>query len=356
MRITHVIESTGGSADFMLYLIRYLPSHDHTVVYGDRTFKAFGGRFDKLKSGYPNAKFIFWKYIQREISFWSDLKSTLELFRIIRKLDSDVIHLHSSKAGFIGRIVCFALRKNNVIYTPNGLPFLRLDVSKFSRHVYIFLEKIAYKINGKVIACSKSECESLMIIGIPSNFINNGTEVFKNIPKKVDDQIIIATTGRITAQKNPYLFNEAASFFIKNENIKFQWIGDGELRPLLTSPNIEITGWMERVDVLGLVKNIDIYLSTALWEGLPFAVLEAMNLNKPLLLSNCIGNIDLVVNNGFIYNSLEELIERIVQLIDNKSLRYELGANSFLLVEENFNVVEMAKQYEKEYISVSSNS
>ena len=57
----------------------------------------------------------------------------------------------------------------------------------------------------------------------------------------------ICTVGRIGFQKNPKLFNEIAQEF---PDLQFTWIGDGELRNELTSKNINITGWLERKEVL----------------------------------------------------------------------------------------------------------
>jgi hypothetical protein len=58
--------------------------------------------------------------------------------------DIDEIHLHSSKAGFIGRIANFLLRKSNkTIYTPHAISFLRLDVSPRKRKIFIWMENFA---------------------------------------------------------------------------------------------------------------------------------------------------------------------------------------------------------------------
>jgi glycosyltransferase involved in cell wall biosynthesis len=351
MKITHVIESSGGSADFVLYLIKYLPHHHHQVIYSDRTF---AGRFDFVKRTYTNASFHYWEHVQREIRFTGDLKATSSLYKLLKKLDSDAIHLHSSKGGFIGRIVCFFLRQRNVIYTPNGLAFLRKDVSSRKRAIYVALEKFAHWLNGRVVSCSKSEADALIENGIPSTYVNNGTEIFdvqtlNNFEPRRN--LIVATTGRATIQKNPELFNSIAKHFENDSRFSFLWIGSGELEPLLNSKNIEITGWVDRSVVNKRLEDADIYISTALWEGLPFAVLEAMNLGKPLLLTGCVGNVDLVENNynGYIFSSAKEAIDKIEILSANRDGLKSFGKNSRDLVNQRFNVKSMAVQYEAEY-------
>jgi glycosyltransferase involved in cell wall biosynthesis len=351
MKIVHVIESGGGSADFVLYLIKYLPQHHHTVIYGDRTF---GNRLDDIKQSFAKTEFYKWKNVQREIKLGQDVKATRSLYRLLKKIEADVIHLHSSKAGFIGRFVAFFLRKENVIYTPNGLPFMRTDISPLKMQTYLTLEKIAHRLTGKIVCCSKSEAEEFMKRGVDCVYINNGTEIFESRDReKNSDGILVATTGRVTIQKNPALFNEIAKHFENDPAVKFLWIGGGELEQLLTAKNIEITGWVDKNTVLERLISSDVYMSTASWEGLPFAVLEAMNLYKPLILSNCVGNIDLVEKdcNGFIFENVDEAVNKLIVLSQNKKLIQQYGNNSHQLALEKFNVEKMALLYERMYYS-----
>lgn len=354
MKITHIIESGGGSADFVLYLVKYLPHHHHTIIYGERTF---GKRINEVQKAYANATFYPWNDVQREISLIKDIKATISLFRLIKKIKCDVVHVHSAKAGFLGRLVCYFLGKKNVIYTPNGLPFIRKDISLLKVKIYLFLENAANWLCGRVISCSKSEAEELIKKGINSIYINNGTEIFdyKNEDESGENsKFIIVTTGRATIQKNPFLFNEIAKHFEIDSRYQFLWIGGGELEHLLTSKNIKITGWLNKSEVINTLAKSDLYISTASWEGLPFAVLEAMNLYLPLLLSNCVGNCDLVINNynGFIYDTSEEAIDKISLINGKREIWEEFGNNSQMLLVKNFNVESMAKQYESEYKKV----
>ncbi len=351
MIITHIIESGGGSADFVLYLVKYLPQHRHVIIYGDRTF---GDRINEVKQKYTNATFYQWEHVQREISLLKDINATFYLYRLIKNVESDVIHVHSSKAGFLGRLVCYFLGRKNVIYTPNGLPFIRKDISFIKEKIYLFLERAANWLCGKIICCSRSEAAELIMKGINCVYINNGTEIFDYLKKDCvneNNKFIIATTGRVTIQKNPALFNEIAKYFESDSRYQFLWIGGGELEHELTSKNIKITGWIDKSLVTDTLAKADLYISTASWEGLPFAVLEAMNLYLPLLLSNSVGNNDLVIKdyNGFIYKNSKEAIERIIFINTKREVIEKYGKNSHELVVKDFNVELMAQQYENEY-------
>ena len=351
MKIVHVMECfAGGTFNFLVDLTSELSNEEHIVIYGtnrENTPKNFKDLFNK------NVKFIEWKTAQREMKPLKDIKALWELYSILKKIDNiDVIHLHSSKAGFLGRIVSFLLGKSKkTIYTPHAISFLRLDVSSKKRKIFIWMEKFASFFGGKIVACSQSEKEVIEEQGIKNvTFINNGIKPLE-IEKKVNtsDKITIISVGRLSIQKNPKLFNDIALEFIDNPNIQFIWCGDGELKSELTSPNIKCTGWIERKKLENYLANADIYLSTSLWEGLPLSVLEAMSIGLPVVLSNCIGNKDLVVNNGFLYNNKIDCIENINKLLSEKCLRIKQGKESKNLFLNNFLLKNMANNYLKVY-------
>lgn len=345
MKVIHIVESFGGGVyDFIKDLTDEVQEYETTIFYGDR---------GNLKIGFENnfrenIKFIKWKNAQREISLPKDIKALFEVIKVLKKEKYDVIHLHSSKAGFLGRVAAKLVgQSKNVIYTTHGISFLRQDISNSKLKLFILLEKIGEICGGQTIACSKSEAEFIKSKGIKCEYINNGIKIdedFAKQPKK-DDTIRIINVGRITEQKNPRLFNGIAKEFIDNPKIKFIWVGDGEDKERLSSSNIEITGWLSQEKVKEKLKEADIYLSTAKWEGLPLAVLQAMNYELPLVLSNCVGNIDLVEEgiNGSIYKEIDESIEKL------REINIEKGKKSLKLLKRKFNIKNMIEDYKKYY-------
>jgi glycosyltransferase involved in cell wall biosynthesis len=279
------------------------------------------------------------------------------LFREYMISKEDVLHLHSSKAGILGRLLVFSKRINNsVYYTPNGASFIRKDISTAKRWIYRFAEYSASKLGGILIAVSKSESETFAKIGVSStHYINNGTDVSSiNIKEKKEKKIKVVTSGRVTPQKDPELFQQIANHFVSlNTDVQFIWIGDGEKTNVLQSSNIKVTGWVEKSEIQDILENCDIYLSTAKWEGLPFAVLEAMNCCLPLVLRNCIGNVDLVEENenGYLWNSVDEAVNFLEALIETKHLRKRMGQKSRSKLKNEFNTVDMILHYEDVYLN-----
>ena len=352
-KVVHIVESFGGGVFTILVdLINSSSMKFETVVlYGKR--KETPENFKEYFS--ENVKFIEVKNFTRSINIKKDIKSVNEIKKIIKELKPNVVHLHSSKAGIIGRI---AISSKNIklLYTPHGFSFLKKDDSKIKRKVYWFIEKIFTFRKCKIVGCSVGEYEEAMKLsknsicisnGINLDKIQNETEIF--IHKELNlEKLKICTSGRIGYQKNPKLFNEIAKAF---PNIEFSWIGDGDLIEELTSKNITITGWKSRQEVLEILNKNDIFILPSLWEGLPISLLEAMYMKKICIVSNVIGNKDVIDNtkNGFICEEIDDYIKLINDVLCNKFNIYDLTNNAHKDIIEIYNTHNMSGKYMELY-------
>lgn len=353
-KVLHIVESFGGGVFTVLtdLLNGLSKNYDVVVAYSLRpqTPENFEKYFDK------NIKFIKVKNFTRSINLKKDIKALKEIRKIVKEEKPDIVHLHSSKAGILGRIGIHD-KEIKMFYNPHGFSFLKLDDSKFKRFIYKTIEKGAAIINHKctIIGCSKGEYEEARKLNKNSICINNGINIEKLKEetkdlkeKKIDyNNLKICTVGRIGFQKNPKMFNEIAEKF---PNLQFTWIGDGELRNELTSPNITITGWLERKDVLQELNGKDIFLLTSLWEGLPISLLEAMYLKKICIVSNVIGNRDVIQfeKNGYIAKSIEEYRNIIIQIQKEKKIE-KIASIAQKEVEEKYNLHIMINLYKTSY-------
>ena len=358
MRIVHVVEPlAGGMVTFLKSLVENMPDDFHIMVHGERKEEI---SFSEVKKQfvYPNVRFLRWRSAQRNLRPQKDIPAFIELYKILKRLKNknllDIVHLHSSKGGFIGRAVCRMLGiQNVVVYTPNGAPFM--VGTKASNFLYKKLEKLAATFGGQVVCCSPSEQQAYEQAGIPAITINNGTPHKKSayqqlLPGK-DTKFRVVTTGRIVNQKNPVLFNKIASYFEEFSSFEFLWVGDGTEKHLLTSKNIQVTGWLPKEEVNQIVARANVYLSTANYEGLPFAVLEALALRKPVLLTDCTGNKDLVVKglNGDVFNNENDAINKILHFYNNTSMLSVMGEHSGLHCKTHFDLLNTYQSYKKLY-------
>lgn len=347
-KILHIVESFGGGVfSFIVDLVNSIDKDcDITIAYGIR--EETPENFEEYFSN--EVSFIKIENFTRKINLSEDYKAFKEIRKVIKEIKPDIVHLHSSKAGFIGR---FAIngRKTKVIYNPHGFSFLKLDDSKLKRFIYKFLEKVATFRKSIIVGCSEGEYKEALKLTKNSICINNGIgiENIKSNVKKINlKNITICTSGRITYQKNPELFNKIAESF---PNLKFVWIGDGDFKSKLTSENIMISGWKTREEGLNILNENNIFILPSLWEGLPITLLEAMYMKKICIVSNVVGNRDVIENeiNGFIANDLNDYINIINNIIDNKYDLEKITNNAHIEIIENYDIKKMCGEYMKLY-------
>lgn len=303
---------------------------------------------DRFPVDFPQSTKLIEISMSREISPLNDLKSFIAILKKIREIKPDVIHIHSSKAGVIGRIAAKFYGKSKLYYTPHGYSFLRQDISTAKQKLFLNIEKYTAKFFGGItIACGDTEYEHAKKIG-KALLVRNGVDIekvskFNDNSKKSNHKFTVGTMGRLTIQKNPALFNSIA---LKMPDINFVWIGDGEFSNEITANNITVTGWLAREEALSRINSLDVYTQTSLWEGLPFTILEAMALNQPIIANNVIGNKDAVKHNynGLLCNSLNEFVAAINSLKEDNDLKNRMAINSSLRVKELFNI---NKNFEK---------
>ena len=346
-KIVHVVESFGGGVyNFLVDLLNNtIDEFDITVIYALRpqTPDNFINDFDK------RIKFIHSKHMTRNIGL-NDFKAFFEIKKLIKNESPDIVHCHSSKAGLLTRLA-INTKKIKTFYTPHGYSFLMEDSSKLKRLIYRSIEKIGTLNHSIIVACSKGEYEESLKLTKRATYVSNGVnleKLKKYIPDKIKQintkKLTFVTTGRISYQKNPEMFNEIAKKF---PEIKFIWVGTGDLEGKLTSKNIEITGWKNRDELMEILNKSDIFILPSLWEGLPISLLEAMALKKPCIVSNVIGNRDVISNenNGFVCNNLNEFIEVIKNIQDNKYNLEKISENAFNDIKNIYNTDVMCKKY-----------
>lgn len=360
IKVVHIVEALGGGVySYFIELSKHFKESETietTIIYNDKRPEILP---EKIKTDLENPGVRLLKVsMAKNISLKDDTISCIELIRKIKELKPDVIHLHSSKAGVIGRFAhFFSGSKASLFYTPHAYSFLRPDISFFHKGLYRFIEYFMAKLfNCITIACGDTEYKLSKRFGA-SHLIRNGIDiksVATHYKPTINKKITMGTLGRITHNKNPELFNKIAQ---KYPDYNFIWIGDGELRNTITSPNIEITGWfMERTKGLEQLNRLDIYLQTSILEGLPISLIEAMALKKPIIATNVIGNKDIVSDGetGFLFDDLNGF-ERCLNNLTDPSARIKIGLNAHKRVNDLFNSEKNFNELEKLYFFYHAN-
>lgn len=288
---------------------------------------------------------------ERSINPIKDIKAFGEIRRIAEDIRPDVIHLHSSKAGVLGRWA-FNGKKISLFYTPHGYSFLMQNKNLAKRLIYKLIEMISGYRNCTTISCSEGEYEAALKLTKRATYVNNGINIrelqklLNSVPIEATHPFTVFTLGRICHQKNPVIFNEIA---LAMPDVHFVWIGDGELREKLSAPNIEVTGWCEREDALRKALQGDVFILTSLWEGLPISLLEAMYMKKLCIVSDVVGNHDIIHTgeNGFVCKDINAFIKAII-IAQEKDVK-PLVDKAYSDIMSIYNAEVMSRKYSELY-------
>ena len=343
----HITHGLGGIQTYLEYILDYSDksNFEYTIVAPyNPPFQAFCAPFAKY---YPLK-------VKREVNPFSDVFLLIKLIRLIRKEKPDVLHVHSAKGGFLGRLagkVCSV----KVIYTPHGFSYLSFTGVK--RLFFFLLECISRTWCTVLLAVSHSEANRA---GFEIGYKPGKVKVIMNsiysngqlISRDYDSNYRIGMIGRLTYQKNPMLFMDIAEVLLKKyPNLQFSILGAGlddhlgtELNNFISAKNLQgkinLLPWGNSNTSKTFIEETDIFVMTSVFEGLPFSLLEAMAGECVCVVSKADGNSDVIQNNenGFACLSKEEFCNNIESLILNKELRIKFGKAGRKYIFEKHNI------------------
>ncbi len=272
----------------------------------------------------PPASGLHVKFV---VNFFRALADTVRTFK------PDVLHLHSSKAGFIGRFAHLAMRwPCRAFYSPHGLSFLDPD-RPVRNALFKSLEFVAARTGATPVGCGRGEAELLsQLSGREALLLENPVdERFFDIENNAAAGRTVVTLGRLSRQKAPETFAAVARAVREQRpDLKFVWIGDGDAgyRPVLAAAGCEITGWCTREQVMELLSCAHVYLQTSRWEGLPISVIQALAAGVPCVVNDCDGNRDAVTHemSGLVANTIASLAQHVITLADDTALHEQMSA------------------------------
>lgn len=304
----------------------------------------------------------------RPVRPWTDTRATFELAAQYRRAQPDIVHTHSGKAGFVGRLGARMARVPCIIHTIHGPSFGPFQ-GPLANFVYRNAERFVGHYTTHFISVAQAMTEQYLAAGIGRR--EQFTRIFSGFPlapflavKPNDplrqqlnfqpgDFVIVKLARLFELKGHDDLFDAAPQIIAQIPNVKFLLIGDGPWRAKFEAraatpelkgrfvfaglvPVGEVPKWLGAADAL-------VHLSYR--EGLPRAISQALASALPVVAYDSDGASEVCLDNrtGYLVpkHDLAALCERLTRLARDPALRQRFGNEGRKFVRENFAVEKM---------------
>jgi len=301
--------------------------------------------------------------ISRRISPINDARSLDDLSRLFSRERFDVVHTHSAKAGFLGRLAARIAGVPRVFHTPHVWPFQWAGGA--ARTLYWRLERLAAGWCDRLVCVGPGQRE----FGLASRVAGSNDNKLVVIPNGIDPgpidaaadrkgvraemgimpgDLAVGMVARLAPQKGVGKFLEAAALVARERgDVRFLLVGSGPLERRVRARARELGLGPARLALLGhredvprLCSGFDVFALSSLYEGLPYVLLEAMAARLPIVATRVPG-IDDVIKDGVTGRLAPpgdsgEIARALLGLLSDFDARYDLGQAARRRVVEAF--------------------
>jgi glycosyltransferase involved in cell wall biosynthesis len=314
---------------------------------------------------------------------WHDLAALIALKRCFRRERPDLVHTHSGKAGFVGRLAARWAGVPLVVHTIHGPSFGSFQ-GTLPNLAYRAAERLAGRVTNHFVTVSHAMSRQYLAagIGIPDQYtrILSGFDLQPFLEARNDfalraalgfrpDDVVAGTVARLFELKgHDELLGVADELCRQCPNLKFLWVGDGPWRERLQKRAIDLglagrvvfAGLVEPSRVPSIVGVMDLLVHLSRREGLPRALPQALAAGKPVLAWDCdgAGEVCLDGQTGFLVptGDLRMLKERLLALARDQSLRARLGLAGRNLVAPWFSEQRMVDDLHALYLRLAQSA
>jgi glycosyltransferase involved in cell wall biosynthesis len=319
-RVLHIITrmDVGGSSDDTLLLVTRMPRRefDSTLISGPTADPVPGLAESLARAAVP---WFQVPRLQRPMSVPRDLMALRDLRRRIRDLRPDIVHTHSSKAGFVGRLAARMAGVPRIFYTPHGHVFHSYYGPPLTR-MFIALERFAARFTERIVVLTDAEAEQHLAVGvgrrgqfvkIPSGVdlasvraeAAGGSQVRRELGLCSDTPVIGAVARLVQVKGLRHLVEAMPVILRRCPAAHLVLAGDGDQRPALERLAGEF-GIADRVHLLGFRRDaaavtaaLNVFVLPSLNEGQGRVLVTAMALGVPIVATK-VGGVPEVVEDG----------------------------------------------------------
>ncbi|MHC4722324.1 MAG: glycosyltransferase family 4 protein [Planctomycetota bacterium] len=388
MKIVHIITRLilGGAQENTLITCKLLTErgHDVTLITGP-ALGPEGQLFQQALS--QKYRVVVIDKMRRAIHPLYDAISYVQIKKRLKRIQPDIVHTHSAKAGILGRYAAHSLKGKlpgkgqnvpHVVHTIHGLAFHPYQ-AKWLNKFYIAIEKAAAKRTDAFISVADAMNEKAIAAGLgksedfttaysaleEDDFLNApAPEEISGFRRKYgigEQAIVFVTIARLFELKgHEYIIESARRLAPRNENCVWLFVGDGNLADKIRADihlanlgyKFRFTGLLGPEQIPLAIHASDILVHCSLREGLARVLPQAMLCAKPVVSFNIDGAPEVVNRKtGFLVESenIEQLTQACEELAANGELRQKLGEAGKKFVEEKFAPETMVDTIEQVY-------
>ena len=339
------------------------------------------GYCDENEVDYLEAKKISLPIIRlngfgRSINLLTDLKVFFEIRKVIKIFDPDIVHTHTAKAGFLGRLAAISIfRKQIRVHTYHG-HLLHGYFGKIKTRLLIWIESFLARYTDSLIAVGEKVRNDLIEAKVGQkrqfNVIGPGLKLGElsrrdlalksfDVPK---DKFIVSWIGRAEPVKAPHRLIEVANeCYMRKIDIHFVLAGEGkligELKERAKSLNLPITflGWQSEIE--RVLSFSDLVMLTSENEGTPLALIQAQMAGIPVLATDVGSASEVMINgqSGFCLKySAKDFADKIELLSKSADMRLSFGAAGESNARNNFSLRRLISDHTELYQDLTSRS
>jgi glycosyltransferase involved in cell wall biosynthesis len=243
-----------------------------------------------------------------------------QLYRIIKAEQPDVVHTHTTTAGFLGRLAARIVGIPVVIHTMHFHPF-RGYYNQFRTQAFILVERMGAYLSDSIITLSEglrrelvetyhiTERKRINVLPIGLDLQSFATTkrhqgTFRRTWNIPDTAPLVGIIGRLLPVKNHTLFLEAAKkIHAQKPDVRFVIVGDGEerehieqqTRDLGLTDIVTFSGWQQQMEQI--YSDLDVLVICSLNEGTPIPIIEALAAGCPVVATD-VGGIAELLDGG----------------------------------------------------------
>jgi len=308
----------------------------------------------------------------RAVRPWHDLGALRQLTVLLRRGGYDIVHTHSGKAGFLGRLAARRASVPVVVHTIHG-PSFGFFQGAMANVAFRFAERLAGRVTTHFVSVADAMTRLYLDAGVgrPEQYttIRSGFDVEAFARAQPDAGLreslgggpIVGQVARLIERKGWGLFFEMARAL---PEVKFLIVGDGPWRAKLEAwasepalrGRVYFAGRVPPAEVPRYVASMDVLVHLSLREGLPRAVAQALAAGRSVVTHPLHGAPEVVIEGetGFLVaaGDCAALVERVRRLLRDPALAAEMGRRGRARVAEEFTVEEMVRRLDQLYHSL----